>query len=118
LPALPMRHAVGIAELVEHFAPAHAQFRLERPAWIVDARVDDFAVARTRSDADAFARLQHHDFPPAQRERPRDGEPDGARPDHYTFDPIHVLSRAIPVLTILRAGLLRVAQQTHAVRIV
>ena len=103
----------ALAEFVEHRAAAHAQLGLQRPARIVDARVNHLAVARTRADADPFARLQHDDFAAARRQRPRNGESDHARPNHHAFDLVHVFSAAGSSSCILLSGLLRVAQQRH-----
>ena len=78
-----------LAERVQHRFAVDAEPRLVEPRRIVDAGVDDFAVARTDPRADpAFAFDDDH-LPPGAGERPRDGEADDARADDQTLDQFH-----------------------------
>ena len=73
--------AVRGAEFVQHAPPAHAMARAQRCGRIIDAGVNDLAVARRHAVADAAGRLGDDHVVPAQRRRARDRKPDNARAD-------------------------------------
>ena len=74
LAAAPMRDAVRLAVRVEQAPPGDAEARLERAGRVVDAGVDDLAVARADAGADAAVGLEHDRLAAARapaRARPR-----------------------------------------------
>src|SRR6185295_18794721 len=68
--------AARLAVVIEPLAPGHAQPRFPAAGRIVDAGVDDLAVARAGLAADGVAALEQDDLAAAARERPADGQPD------------------------------------------
>ncbi len=81
-----VRHAALGAIGVEHLAPGDAGARLETALRIIDAGMDDLAVARRSLEADAVFALQHHDLDAGARQRPRHREPDHPGADDDAFD--------------------------------
>jgi len=70
---------VRVAEGVEFAAAQDAEARLEAARGIIDAGMDDFAVARRGFLADSLAALQNDDGAAGARQRARGGEADGPR---------------------------------------
>ena len=88
---------------IEPVLAGHAEPRLQRTLRIVEAGMDDLAVARGCLGADPFGGLDHQHLAPGQRQRPRDGEADDAGPDHHALDIRHAAEpqvRGIAVSTI------------------
>src|SRR5690606_3912357 len=81
-----VRDTVLGTEFIELRLARDAQLRAQRARRIVDAGVDDLAVARARLRADDVVLLEHHDLAPAHGQSPRDGEADDARADDNSFD--------------------------------
>ena len=79
-------HAELLGERVEHRLALDAEPRLVEPGRIIDAGMDDFAIARTHTLADSAFALDDDDLAPGERERTRHGEPDDARADDETLD--------------------------------
>ncbi|OWK19426.1 hypothetical protein AJ88_41205 [Mesorhizobium amorphae CCBAU 01583] len=77
--------AIGI----EPFAPFDAEPRLQASRRIVDAGVDDFGIARTRSGADVCGLFDHQHFAAGQSECAGDGEADDTRPGNNAIDCVH-----------------------------
>ena len=57
---------------------------------IIDAGMDDFAIARTHTLAKSAFFLDDDDLAPGKRERARHGEPDDARANDQIFDFFHL----------------------------
>lgn len=77
-----MRNAVSLAELVEEVLPADAELRLEAGLSVVDARVDDLAVARRGLGADGGVALDEDGGGvAAEGKLAGDGEADDAAAD-------------------------------------
>ena len=93
LAATPMRHAVIPAEPVEHGVAVDAQPRLGEACRVIDAGMDDLAVARAHPRADRVFGLDDDDLAAGARERAGDRETDDARADDETID---VTSRLPP----------------------
>jgi hypothetical protein len=89
LAAAPMRHAVVAAEGVQHRLALDAEPRLEETGRVVDASVDDLAVARTRPRADRVFSLDDDHLAPCARKRPRDRQAHNPGADHETVDRLH-----------------------------
>src|SRR5260221_4240218 len=81
-----VRHAALGAIGVEHLAAGDAGARLETTPRIIDAGMDDLAVARGGLEADAVFALQHHHLDAGARQRPRHREPDHPGADDDAFD--------------------------------
>src|SRR6185437_10418753 len=60
--------------------------RLEAAPRVVDAGMDDLAVARGGLEADAVFAFEHHDLDAGARQRPRHREPDHPGADDDAFD--------------------------------
>ena len=94
LAALPVRHAVRGAELVEHAAAARAVMGAQRAGRIVHAAVDHLGVAGRDAVADAARRFRDDHLVALERGGARHREPDNACADHknlhggnsYSFD--------------------------------
>jgi hypothetical protein len=85
--------AVRSAEVVEQAAAARAVPRAQRAGRIIDAGVNDLAVARGHAVADAAGRLGDDHVMAAQRRRPGDGKSNYARAnDEYlhALSPLHL----------------------------
>ena len=89
LAASLVRNAELLAERVQHRFAVDAEPRLVEPRRIIDAGMDDFAVARTDARANPALAFDDDHFPPGPSERPRDGETDDARADDETLDQFH-----------------------------
>jgi len=89
LAATSMGHAVAVAEIVELATPGHAQPALERALRVVDAGVDDFAVARAGGGAKGSLGFQYQHLATGQRQRTRHRQPDHSRTHHHAIHPIH-----------------------------
>lgn len=74
LAAGPMRHAVALAEGVEHRGTRHAVPGAERPGGIVHPAVDHLRVPRRDAGADRPFAFRHHDRVTAPRQRTGDSE--------------------------------------------
>ena len=94
LAAAAMADAARLAIGIERFAAGDAEGRLERPGSVVEAGMDDLAVARAGAVADAGAGLEHDRLPAAQRQLARHRQADGACPHHHRVDALHPGSSA------------------------
>src|SRR5687768_10642725 len=74
LPTAAMRDAMLRAELVEKARAVDAVAGLETSSWIVDAGVNDLAVARARATPRARLALEHAHAPSLVRDRQRAGQ--------------------------------------------
>ena len=77
-------HTVG----VQGIATGDAQPRLEAARRVVEAGVDDFAVATADAGAECILGLQDKYFAAGERERPSAGQSDHAGADHYAIEPL------------------------------
>ena len=93
LAATAMADAAGLAIRVQRPPAGDAERGLQRARRVIQAGVDDLAVARAGAVADAAARFEHERFPPVQGELARAGEADHARADDDGIDPVHVQAR-------------------------
>ncbi len=89
LAAAPVVDAPLGAIAVEPFPPLDADLGLEAALGVIEAGVDDLAVARAGPGADQPLGLQHHHVAAGHGERPRDREAHHARADHCDFDLVH-----------------------------
>ena len=91
LPALVVGEAALRAVGAQQLDAAPAQARLQRPGRVVDARVDDAAVAAGLVQRDVVLLLEHgHDrVGPELRQPPRDREPEDAGADDSEPLPSH-----------------------------
>jgi len=94
LAAFAMWHPVGGAEVVEHPPAAWAVIGALRTCRIVEASVDDLAIARRNAGTDAGGALGDDHLVPRECRRARDSEPDHARAYHQN------LHRSPPVLNV------------------
>ena len=78
-----------LAKRIQHRFALDAEPRLVEPRRIIDAGVDDFAVARTDPRADPGLFFDDDRLPPGPSERPRNGKTNDARADDETFDRFH-----------------------------
>ena len=81
LSAAAVRHAVRLAELVQHPRAFDAQSRLQRPGGIVDARMNHLTVVSARAHAGAWFALENAHAVTALGYRPRCCESDDAGAD-------------------------------------
>jgi hypothetical protein len=84
-----MRNSELLAECVQHCFAVDAEPRLVEPWRIIDASMDDFAVARTDACANPTLAFDDDHLPPGPSERSRDGETDDACADDQTLDRFH-----------------------------
>ena len=89
LAAAPVADAARFAVRIEQAPAGDAEPRLQRRRRVVEAGVDDFAVARAGAVADAGCRLEHDRLAAAQRQLARDREADRAGPDDDGIDAVH-----------------------------
>src|SRR5579862_4935338 len=89
LAAAPMADAACAAQGVQLLAPGDAQSRFERARAVVDAGVDDFAVAAAGAAADLGAALEDQGLVPARGERAPHCQADDARTDHHGLHFVH-----------------------------
>jgi hypothetical protein len=82
LAAFAMGYAVGGAKGVKEPPPARAVTRPQRAGRVVEPGVNDFAVARGHTVADAGGRFRDHHLVPGCGGRARDRKPQHARSDH------------------------------------
>eukprot|EP00964_Phaeocystis_antarctica_P031016 scaffold17561_cov71-Phaeocystis_antarctica.AAC.1 len=80
---------VLLAEAVQLAAPLHARARLEASGLVVDAGVDDPAVARRRDGADGARGLKDQHLPARSSERARDRETNHAGSDDNALNARH-----------------------------
>ena len=92
--AIAMRNAVIGAVLVKRLLAADAHPRHQAAGRIVDAGVDDFAVARGGNRADPLRRLQNDDLAAGLGQPTGDGETDHAGTDNDTLNFVHLQSRS------------------------
>ena len=74
------------AVVVQHLLALHAQTRFQRAGRVVDAGVDDLAVARAGAGAKGVGGFQHHHFAPLQRQRARHRQAHHAGADDHGVD--------------------------------
>ena len=84
-------NAERLAERVQHRLAVDAEPGLHEPRRIIDAGMDDFAVARADSRADPALALDDDHLAPGAREGPRHGKPDHPSADDETLDRFHPL---------------------------
>ena len=84
-----MRNAELLAKRVQHRFAIDAEPRFDEPRRIVDAGMNDFAVARTHPGPDPAFAFEDDHLPPCTGERPRDGEADDACADDKTLNGFH-----------------------------
>ena len=84
LAATPVRDAVVAAECVQQGLALDAQPCFYQPSRVVDAGVDDLAVARACSRADGVLRLDDDHLPAFEGQRAGDGKADDAGADDET----------------------------------
>jgi hypothetical protein len=89
LPASLVRDAELPAKLVQHRIAVDAEPRLVEPRRIIDAGMDDFAVARTDAGANRILAFDDDHLSRGPSERPRHGKTDDVRADHETLDRFH-----------------------------
>ncbi len=89
LSASLVRNARLPAERVQHRFAIDAEPRFDEPRRIIDAGVDDFAIARTDAVANPARFFDDNDFPAGPSEPPRDRETDHACADDQTLDRFH-----------------------------
>ena len=95
LAAGPVGHLVGAAEFVEQFPPPQAQGRLMGAARVVEAGVDDFAVAGAGLLAESGVLFHHHRVDAAPRQFPGAGQAHHPGADHHRSRPFR--HRPLPV---------------------
>ena len=86
-----MGDAALCAVRVERPSPLHAQRSLERARRVVQAGVDDLAVARAGLLAERLMTLDDDRLDAAAGQFARAGQPDDAGTDHYTIDTVCLL---------------------------
>ena len=96
LAAAPVRDMALLAMCIEQLLAAHAQARLQRSGRVVQAGVDDLAVARAHPGADRVRAFQHQRFQPAHRQRAPYRQADNPGTDHDSIDSIHARDCAEP----------------------
>jgi len=89
LAQLPVRHTALGAIGVEHLLALHTQPRLERTRGVINARVDDLAVARAGACADGVFRFEHQHLAARERQRPPHSQPNHPGPDHNSINLFH-----------------------------
>ena len=87
--AAPVRYAIFSAKSVKHRLALDAQACLVETGRVVDAGVNDFAVAGTCPRANDPLAFEHDHFVPRARQCACDRKTDDARADHQTFYRIH-----------------------------
>ena len=75
---------------VQHLFALHTQTRFERTCGVINARVDDFAVACAGASADRILRFKHHDLVPRQSQRPRNSQAHHTSANHDCIDLFHL----------------------------
>jgi hypothetical protein len=89
LAAAAVGDAALLAVSVQQRPAFHTQECLRRAGRIVDAGVDDFAVARTGFGADRARRLKDNDLAAGERQRPCTGQADNSRTDYSAIYSFH-----------------------------
>ena len=89
LAAAPVLHAVLAAEAVKHRLALDAEPSLGKAGRVIDASVDDFAVARTHPRPDSAFRLDDDHLAANPRQRARDRETDHTGADDEALDCVH-----------------------------
>ena len=89
LAAAPVRDAVLFAIAIERELARNAQLRLQRPRRVIDAGMDDLAVARARMRANRVLRFQHHDLAALERQAAGNCQPDHAGADYDAINAFH-----------------------------
>ena len=102
LAASLVRNAELSAKRVQHRFAVDAEPRLVEPRRIIDAGVDDFAVARTDARANSALALDDDHLPPGPSERPRNGKADDPRADDETLNQFHLQPKEFT--PVLRSG--------------
>ena len=98
LAAVAVRHALFCAIGVQRASPGDAEARHEAVRRIVDAGVNDLAVARGCFGADALGRVQHDDLASGQRQRACHRQADDAGADHDAVDFVHAYAPSRQVM--------------------
>ncbi len=88
-----VRHAMHVAEIVEHAPALHEVLRAQGTGRIIHAAMDHLAVARGDAIADASGRLRDDDLVAGQRGLTRDGKADHAGTDDENLHGIHTRRR-------------------------
>src|SRR6266849_981901 len=87
-----MRHPVLATIGIETLAAGDAARRLQAVGRIIEAAMDDLAVARGCLGPDPVGAFEDDDLVPGQRQSPRRCQADHASPDDDRFDLVHCLS--------------------------
>src|SRR5438445_161920 len=87
-----MGHAMLAAIGIEALAAGDAARRLQAAGRIIEAAVDNLAVARGSLGADSVGAFEDDDLVPLQREGPRRRQADHPGPDDDRFDLVHRLT--------------------------
>ena len=77
--------AIGVQQILA----AHAQLRLERSLRVINAGMDNLAIARTGTGTDCASRLQHQHLAPPQRKLTCHGQTHHAGANHDTVQLVH-----------------------------
>ncbi len=88
LAAAPVADPVRLAVRIEQAAAPDAQLRLQRPGCVVEAGVDDFAVARADAAADACLGFEHEGLVAVQSKLARNGKADHAGTHDHGIDAV------------------------------
>jgi hypothetical protein len=84
-----MRNTVFFAEAVQQIAPGDTESGLERARGIIDARVNDLAVARARLSPKLRAAFEYECFVAAHGERTRNRKPYHPSANDYCIHGLH-----------------------------
>src|SRR6185312_12276915 len=85
--------AAARAVRIERLAAGDAERRLEAAGRIIEAGMDDLAVAARGAGADRFRRLEQHDLASGERQRAGRGEADDPRSYDDALDAVHGFAR-------------------------
>ena len=88
-PPIAVRDVNTIAVVIQELAAMRAQLRLERTCGVVNASVDDFAVARAGLGAKGVTGLQYQHLAPRQRQCTGYCQPHHAGAHHHTIHLLH-----------------------------
>jgi hypothetical protein len=95
VPAAPMPDAIIAAEVIEAGSSVNPESRFAQPGGVIDARVNDLAVARADPDADPVLAFDDDHFAAGARQLAHDGEADDAGADDKTVDSLPCLPTSL-----------------------
>src|SRR6185437_9337800 len=87
--AAPVRDAMLLTEGIQPVASGNAEPGLERAARIIDAGMDDLAVARAGAGAETVGRFEDENFTAGLRQRSRHRQAHDASADDDRVDVVH-----------------------------